>query len=82
LREIPGVEPLPSATNFLLVRLPVDDAGPIVRHLASRGVYVRHFGNPAFGIPNCLRVSIGTTDDNVDFADELEAALEAREIVA
>jgi len=82
LREIPGVEPLPSATNFLLVRLPVDDARPIVRELASRGVYVRHFGNPAFGIVDCLRVSIGTTDDNVIFADELESALEAREIVA
>jgi histidinol-phosphate aminotransferase len=82
LREIPGVVPLPSATNFLLVRLPVDDARPIVRHLASRGVYVRHFGNPAFGIADCLRVSIGTTDDNVIFADELESALEARENVA
>jgi histidinol-phosphate aminotransferase len=82
LREIPGVEPLPSATNFLLVRLPVADAGPIVRHLASRGVYVRHFGNPAFGITDCLRVSIGTTDDNVTFANELEAALEAREPAA
>ena len=65
-----------------MIRLPVENAAPIARHLASRGVYVRHFGNPAFGIADCLRVSIGTTDDNVIFADELEAALEARVAVA
>lgn len=76
LREIPGVEPLPSATNFLLVRLPVNDAAPIVRRLARHGVYVRHFGNPAFGIADCLRVSIGTTEDHEIFLRELESALQ------
>jgi histidinol-phosphate aminotransferase len=82
LRELPGVEPLPSATNFLLVRLPVPDAGPVVRELANRGVYVRHFGNPAFGIGDCLRVSIGTTEDNEIFLTELEALLTTRERAA
>jgi histidinol-phosphate aminotransferase len=75
LREIPGVLPLPSATNFLLVRLPVADGLPVVHELARRGVHVRHFGNPAFGIQDCLRVSVGTPDDNAIFADELEAVL-------
>ncbi len=82
LRELPGVEPLPSATNFLLVRLPVADAGPVVRELAKRGVYVRHFGNPAFGLGDCLRVSIGTTEDNEIFLNELEAILSAGERAA
>jgi histidinol-phosphate aminotransferase len=75
LREIPGVEPLPSATNFLLVKLPVQDGGLVVRELANRGVYVRHFGNPAFGIADCLRVSVGRPDENMIFADELAAIL-------
>jgi histidinol-phosphate aminotransferase len=75
LREIPGVEPYPSSTNFLLVRLPVADAGPVIRELANRGVYVRHFANPAFGIADCLRVSIGTTEENEIFAAELERVL-------
>ena len=82
LCQIPGVEPLTSATNFLLVRLPVPDAGPVVRELANRGVYVRHFGNPAFGIADCLRVSIGTPEDNTIFADELEAILATEEPMA
>ncbi|MGH2614255.1 MAG: histidinol-phosphate transaminase [Thermomicrobiales bacterium] len=79
LRQIAGVAPLASATNFLLVRLPVSDAGPVVRELANRGVYVRHFGNPALGIKDCLRVSIGTPEDNAIFADELESILRTRE---
>jgi histidinol-phosphate aminotransferase len=82
LREIPGVDPLPSATNFLLVRLPVKNAGPVVRELANRGVYVRHFGNPEFGIADCLRVSIGMPDDNAIFVEELEAVLTALEPAA
>ncbi|MBA2598552.1 MAG: histidinol-phosphate transaminase [Chloroflexota bacterium] len=82
LRELPGVEPLPSATNFLLVRLPVADAGPVVRELANRGVFVRHFGNPAFGLLDCLRVSIGTIEDNEIFVAELASVLGAREPAA
>jgi len=79
LREIPGVAPYPSATNFLLVRLPVSDAAPVVRELANRGVYVRHFANPAFGIADCLRVSIGTTEENEIFTAELDAVLAAQD---
>jgi histidinol-phosphate aminotransferase len=75
LREIPGVVPLPSATNFLLVRLPVMDAGPVARELANRGVYVRHFRNPALGIADCLRVSVGRPEENMIFADELAVLL-------
>jgi histidinol-phosphate aminotransferase len=82
LRQIPGVEPLPSATNFILVRLPVENAQTVVRELANRGVYVRHFGNPAFGIADCLRVSIGTPDDNAIFAKQLEEVLATQEQAA
>jgi histidinol-phosphate aminotransferase len=71
LRELPGVTPLPSATNFLLVRLPVADAASVVRELARRGILVRHFGRPELGIRDCLRVTIGTTEENESFLSEL-----------
>ena len=71
LREIPGVEPYPSATNFLLVKLPVEDGGPVVAELANRRILVRHFANPTLGIGDCLRVTIGTTDENERFLGEL-----------
>ena len=75
LRELSGVTPIPSATNFLLVRLPVEDAGPTVQALAHRGVLVRHFGRPELGIRDCLRVTIGTTEENETFLQALQDVL-------
>ncbi|MBA3335970.1 MAG: histidinol-phosphate transaminase [Chloroflexia bacterium] len=77
LRQIPWIVPFASATNFLLVQLPVDDAGPIVATLAGQGVFVRHFRKPELGLRNCLRVSIGTQEELAVFVDELNAALNA-----
>jgi histidinol-phosphate aminotransferase len=71
LREIPGVHPYPSTTNFLLVKLPVADAGPVVKELANRGVLVRFFPKPELGLLDCLRVTIGTTEENEIFLTEL-----------
>jgi histidinol-phosphate aminotransferase len=71
LRELPGVHPYPSTTNFLLVKLPVPDAAPVVKELANRGILVRSFPNPALGLTDCLRVTIGTTEENEIFLSEL-----------
>lgn len=76
LREIPGVEPYPSSTNFLLVKLPVADAHPVVEELGKRGILVRHFGNPALGLSSCLRVTIGFPEENERFLNELADILE------
>lgn len=75
LKEIPGVLPLPSATNFLLVRLPLDDARPVVAGLAQRGIFVRHFSKPDLGIRGCLRVTVGLPEENRVFVDELSDIL-------
>lgn len=72
LRSLAGVEPLPSATNFLLVRLPTAGA-PIVAALAERGVFVRSFRRPE--LADCLRVTVGTPDDNAVFVRELTDVL-------
>lgn len=75
LRQIPGVVPMESATNFMLVRLPVADAGPVVKELGRRGIFVRHFGRPDLKLGEYLRVSIGTPEENAIFAEELETIL-------
>lgn len=77
LREIPGVSPYPSATNFLLVELPVESAGPVVAELANRGILVRHFSNPELGLGTCLRVTIGAPEENERFLNELADILGA-----
>ena len=75
LRSIPGVEPMPSSTNFMLVKLPLENAGPVCAELARRGVFVRHFGRPDLHLQEYLRVSIGTREENTIFATELAAIL-------
>lgn len=75
LATLAGVHVFASETNFLLFSLPVADAAPIHAELGRRGIHVRHFGNPAHGLRDCLRVSIGTAGDNIAFADELESIL-------
>ena len=62
--KFPASGRYPSATNFLLVELPVEDAGPVVAELAERGILVRHFANPALGLASCLRVTIGFPEEN------------------
>lgn len=79
LAALPGVEPYPSATNFLLVRLPIADAAPIVARLGAAGVFVRHFPRPEFGLAPCLRVSIGTSEENAIFLTELQRILHEAE---
>ncbi len=70
LRDLPGIEVFPSVTNFLLVR--VGDAAALHSALLARGIVVRRQDNLP-GLAGCLRVSIGTPDEN----DALVAALTA-----
>ena len=71
LREIPGVEPYPSETNFVLIHLPVEDAGPVVAELANRGIFVRFFGSSDPVLKHCIRPSVGTVEENEIFLAEL-----------
>ncbi len=78
LLSIDGVTVFPSATNFLLVQLPMEDASPVVGALAANNVFVRHFPSPALGLRDCLRVSIGTAKENELFLALLNAELERK----
>ena len=75
LAAIPGVRPYPSATNFVLMSLPMDDAEPVFNRLAAESVLVRFFGDQTHGLRDCLRTSIGTDEENILFADALERIL-------
>lgn len=76
LNDLPGVTAYPSATNFILVRLPVEDAGPIHTELARRGVFVRTYPNAALGLLDCIRLNAGTAEENDIFLTELREILE------
>lgn len=56
-----GYECLPSQTNFVLVDLG-RDAAPLEKHLFERGVIVRPM--VGYGLPQTLRISVGTRAEN------------------
>jgi len=62
---------LPSAGNFLCVD--VGDAPAVNQGLLRRGVIVRPLAE--YGLPSCLRVSIGTAAENDVFLGALDQAL-------
>ena len=74
LRQIPDVEVFASAANFLLFRSPRTD---LFDRLLDAGVLVRDFSTKP-RLEGCLRVSIGTPDENDDFLAAMDAALATR----
>ena len=63
----------PSVTNFLLVSFRPHDAEAVRQYLKTRGVLVRQMG--AYGLPDCLRITIGTEEEVRAVASGVEAFL-------
>ena len=59
-----GLEPIPSATNFMAVKVGGDDAA-IAAALLERGVAVNPIGG--WGLPGHIRISFGTDEENERF---------------
>jgi histidinol-phosphate aminotransferase len=60
-----GIRATPSIGNFLLMHFPTTkgkDAVSADEHLKARGIILRRVA--AYGLPNCLRMTIGTEEDN------------------
>ncbi len=69
-----GLEVPESACNFLLVRFPEGDgrdAKAADEFLKARGIIVRRVA--AYGLPDCLRVTIGREDEMRAFVDAVRA---------
>jgi histidinol-phosphate aminotransferase len=65
LSTLPGTEVFPSEANLLLVRFAGDGtASRIWQGLADRGVVVRNFDRPGTLLAGCLRITVGTPDEN------------------
>lgn len=57
-----GFDVHPSETNFLLVDFGSSErANAADQHLRKRGIIVRHV--KSYGLPNCLRITIGTDEE-------------------
>ncbi len=63
-----GYTVVPSTTNFILVKFGAD-VPKMNAHLASHGLIVREVAG--YGLPDYLRISIGTTEENSILIDAL-----------
>ena len=73
LERLPGVRRFPSAANFVLARLP--DGPRAFEALRQRGILVRtlHGSHPL--LANCLRLTVGTPDENTRMLEALSTVL-------
>jgi histidinol-phosphate aminotransferase len=67
-----GLEWIPSSGNFVTIR--VGKANEVFRRLLKRGVIVRPVGG-AYQLPEHLRVTVGTAEENDKFLSALAASI-------
>ena len=73
MREL-GLEWVPSVANFMLVK--VGDGARVFGALQARGVIVRPV--KIYGLPDWIRVTVGTPEQNARLLAELKVALASR----
>jgi len=75
LETLDGIEPYPSEANFILFKTPAGQADALFEALKADGVLIKNL-NPAGGrLKDCLRVTVGTPDENGAFLAALRKAL-------
>ncbi len=74
LADVPGVVAHASDANFFLLELPSADPKAVFDGLLRRGVLVRDVTSYP-QLERCLRISVGSPEENDDFLHALGAAL-------
>jgi histidinol-phosphate aminotransferase len=73
LGDMPGVRPFPSEANMILVRVP--DSKRAFEGMKARGVLVKNIAGMHPLLANCLRLTVGTPEENPMMIDALKASL-------
>ncbi|MDE2047954.1 MAG: histidinol-phosphate transaminase [Betaproteobacteria bacterium] len=73
LAVLPGVKAFPSEANMILTRVP--DADAVFAGLRQRGVLVKNVSKMHALLHNCLRLTVGTPQENLALMAALKASL-------
>jgi histidinol-phosphate aminotransferase len=73
LAQMPGVHAFPSEANMILVRVP--DAARSFAGLKAHGVLVKNISKMHPLLAQCLRLTVGTPDENTRLLDALKESL-------
>ncbi|MFL6624280.1 MAG: histidinol-phosphate transaminase [Sulfurifustis sp.] len=80
LRQVPGVEAWPSRTNFLLFRVSGGRAAEVHAALRDDGILIKNLDGAGGVLRGCLRVTVGTPDENRAFLAALQKACGGRAV--
>lgn len=71
LNALPGMMAYPSAANFILLRTPAGKAELIFSYLKQHGILIKNLSAQGGLLSDCLRVTIGTEQENSLFLNAL-----------
>ncbi len=74
LGSIPGIAVFPSEANFILFKVPVP-AVELHQQLLEQGILVRKSLGSTHGLQDCLRVTVGTRQENDIFLEKIKRIL-------
>jgi len=75
LQQIAGLTVYPSRANFILFRVPGGRATELYELLKQDGVLIRNLHKDGSALADCLRVTVGTVDENNAFLAALHKAM-------
>ena len=75
LNALDGICAYESAANFILFKVPQDNASRIFESLKSQGVLIKNMSSQGGLLRDCLRVTVGTPEENQAFLNALKTAL-------
>jgi histidinol-phosphate aminotransferase len=73
LEKMPGVHPFPSEANMVLARVP--DPARVFDGLKQRGVLIKNVSGMNPLLDGCVRITVGTPEENTQTIDALKAIL-------
>ena len=75
MQTLPEMEVFPSQANFILFRLLNKSADDVFEHIKRSGVLIKNMKAGSGPLKNCLRVTVGTPDENKAFMAALVEAV-------
>jgi len=76
LTQIDGIQAWPSVANFILFRPLIKEANDIFAALQGRGILIKNLHGSHPALDQCLRVTVGTDDENTAFITALQQLLD------
>lgn len=76
LNLLPGIIAYESASNFILFKTPENQATRIFEAIKTQGVLIKNVHPQGGLLTDCLRVTVGTAEENLMFLNALKSSLQ------